>query len=111
MIVLRLPDIDIARNYPTVGPQGSHVMNVNGQAVSIELYLGRVALCTGGHLRPVRWGGYVGSVGAYQGEVEGKAVVESIFLQQLSYFSNPTEARVAHPELVSTWTMIFDAVA
>jgi hypothetical protein len=111
MIVLRLPDIDIARNYPTVGPQGSHVMNVNGQAASIELYLGRVALCTGGHLRPVRWGGYVGSVGAYQGEVEGKAVVESIFLQQLSYFSNPTEARVAHPELVSTWTMIFDAVA
>jgi hypothetical protein len=111
IIVLRLPDIEIAREYPTVGPQGRHVMNVNGQAASIELYLGRVALRTAGDLRPVRWGGYVAPVRAYQGEVEGKGEVESIFLQHLGHFSNPAEARAAHPELVSIWTMIFDAVA
>jgi HEPN/Toprim N-terminal domain 1 len=111
MVVLRLPDIEIAREYPTVGPQGHHITNVNGQAASIELYLGRVALSTGGKLRPVRWGGYVAPVRAYQGEIEGKDSVESIFLQQLGYFSNPSEARAAHPELVSIWTMIFDAVA
>jgi hypothetical protein len=86
-------------------------MNVNGQAASIELYLGRVALRTAGDLRPVRWGGYVAPVRAYQGEVEGKGEVESIFLQHLGHFSNPAEARAAHPELVSIWTMIFDAVA
>lgn len=111
MIVLRLPDIEIARKYPTIGPQGRHIMDVNGQAASIELYLGRVALSTGGNLRPVRWGGYVAPVQAYQGEIEGKDGVESVFLQQLRYFSDPSEARAAHSELVSVWTMIFDAVA
>ena len=30
MIVLRLPDTDLARAYPTVGPQGNHIVDVNG---------------------------------------------------------------------------------
>ncbi len=36
-----LPDTDLARDYPTIGPQGKHSVDVNGKAGSIELYLGR----------------------------------------------------------------------
>jgi HEPN superfamily Toprim-like protein len=39
--VTRLPDIELARSYPTLGPQGRHPVDVNGKAVGIELFLGR----------------------------------------------------------------------
>lgn len=37
--LLRLPDIELAKSYPSVGPQGKHMVDVNGKAASIELYL------------------------------------------------------------------------
>src|SRR5262249_48581946 len=39
LALLRLPDLDALRKYPTVGPSGKASMNVNGSAASIELYL------------------------------------------------------------------------
>src|SRR5262249_41090263 len=54
--VVRLPDIDLARNYPTVGPQGAHEVDVNGTAAGVEMYLGRQNLAIAdGTLTPVRW--------------------------------------------------------
>lgn len=38
--ILTLPDIEIANNYPTLGPGGNEVMNINGLACSIEFFLG-----------------------------------------------------------------------
>jgi hypothetical protein len=38
--VIHYPDIDLANEYPTLGPQGNVTMNVNRLAGSIELYLG-----------------------------------------------------------------------
>ncbi|HEV2562405.1 MAG TPA: HEPN/Toprim-associated domain-containing protein [Rhizomicrobium sp.] len=74
---IRLPEIEIARNYPTLGAQGAHNVDVNGQAASIELYLGRHNLVAGnGDLRPVRFGGSRSRQGGYQGEVDGKAECE-----------------------------------
>lgn len=35
-----LPDIEIAKSYPTFGPEGHRMMNINGTASSIELFLG-----------------------------------------------------------------------
>jgi hypothetical protein len=72
MTVMHLPDIEFARAYPTIGPQGFHLVDVNGQAAGIELYLGRAALSFKGELRPVRWTGYIQAARAYQGEVESK---------------------------------------
>ena len=63
--VTRLPELPLAVDYPTVGPQGEHTMNVNGLATAIELFLGADVLADGGALRPVVWGGYVNSMGAY----------------------------------------------
>lgn len=39
-----LPDIEIAKSYPTIGPEGHRIMDVNGSACSIELFLGRNTL-------------------------------------------------------------------
>jgi hypothetical protein len=37
---MQYPEIDIARDYPTLGTNGLSHMDVNGLAGSIELYLG-----------------------------------------------------------------------
>ncbi|WP_342709812.1 hypothetical protein AAFG13_36115 [Bradyrhizobium sp. B124] len=110
MIVVVLPDTELARQYPTFGPQGEHVVDVNGKAASIELYLGRAALTKDRALRRVRWSGYNAAADAYQGEIEGKAEVEATFLRGVANCSNPAEARMEFPELVEVWTTIFRAV-
>jgi hypothetical protein len=66
--VAHYPNLDRARAYPTVGPQGNTVMDVNHLAGSIELYLGTDVLADNdGRLRPVQWKGYMGKVKSYQG--------------------------------------------
>jgi hypothetical protein len=77
-----LPDIAVAERYPTVGPAGSSVMNVNGLACSIEMYLGAELLdpATGRHA--VKWGGFNKAVDRYQGEVIGKREILAAFEQK-----------------------------
>jgi hypothetical protein len=56
IIVLRLPDLELLRSYPTIGPSGDLGMDVNGVAASIELYLGEdVLLGDEKQLIPVQW--------------------------------------------------------
>ncbi|QHP66446.1 hypothetical protein EI171_02865 [Bradyrhizobium sp. LCT2] len=110
MVAVTLPDTELARSYPTIGPQGEHVVDVNGKAASIELYLGRASLMAGSGFRRVRWSGFNSTAQAYQGEIEGKAEVEASFLRAVANCSSPAEARAAFPELVEVWTMIFSAV-
>jgi len=76
MTVVRLPDVELARSYPTLGPQGDHSADINGHAVTIEFMFGPAPLTSrSGMLAPVRWGGYNASVQAYQGGIEEKAQV------------------------------------
>ena len=110
MILLRLPDINLAKTYPTIGPQGLHAVDVNGQAASIELYLGRTALSVNGKLRHVRWTGYDRTADAYQGEVEGKNDVKRVFFQELKTIDHSTDAQETFPELADVWQEIFAAV-
>lgn len=109
-VVARYPDSDIARAYPTVGPGGPLVMDVNGQAAGIELYLGRDALLYRNELRPVRWTGYNQSVGKYQGEVEGKGKVLETFQRNIAATENCEAARALFPELKKVWNRIFSLV-
>jgi hypothetical protein len=85
--VLRYPPLDIAADYPTLGPPtpdepGGRLANtdVNGFAGAIELYLGRDVL-TGpdGALRPVQWRSYIPGVGQYQGEIAEKAALHAAY--------------------------------
>ncbi len=97
---ITLPDCDIARQYPTEGPQGFTRMDVNGLAASIELYLGSVALSDdNGKLRPVRWTGYDVKAGRYQGVVEGKSQIEQKFVTELKSVSSSDQARVMFPDM------------
>lgn len=83
-LVLQYPDLPLAREYPTIGPSGETVMNVNGMAAALELYMGRDSLTDdNGELRRVQWTGYAAPVGAYQGEVLGKAAVRRHFLKKV----------------------------
>jgi hypothetical protein len=78
--VLRLPDLDIATSYPTLGPTGESPANVNGLAGSLELYLGRDVLSVpGGGLMPVQWSGFNSRLRRYQGELLDKAAVQQAY--------------------------------
>lgn len=109
--VLKLPDIEIARAYPSIGPQGAHVVDINGRAGSIELYLGRRNLLADTNtLTPIRWRGYSDRMNAYQGEIEGKSEILRRFNRDLRTYVSPIAARVAYPELVAVWQSIFEAL-
>ena len=98
--VMALPEIPLARRYPTLGPGGSGTMDVNGGAAAIELYLGRGPL-TGadGRLRPVRWTEWRPKVGRYQGAVEGKREVAQAFLRDLEGGGTPAALRRRFPDM------------
>ena len=105
MSCIRLPDIELAREYPTVGPQGGHRNDINGLACGIELYLGEAALSADGALRPVRWTGKVGD--AWQGDVENKKAVRDRFLAEVQ--RGDVVAEREFPEMALVWRSILDA--
>ena len=89
---MALPSLDLAKNYPTVGPQGQANMDINGSACSIELYLGKDVLTNrDGHFTPVKWAGFNQGMRRYQGEIQNKADIQEKYFQILSEVShNPT---------------------
>jgi hypothetical protein len=85
--VIRYPTLDLAKEYPTLGPPtvqsptGSvSLADVNGLAGSIELYLGRDVLAQAdGVLFPVQWKSFIAGIGQYQGEVVNKDRIHEAF--------------------------------
>lgn len=79
-----LPNIDLATSYPTIGPQGNMMGDINGVACSIELYLGRDILVEAEErLYPVRYTGYVQAMGKWQGEITNKLALQEKYLRLL----------------------------
>ena len=79
--VIELPHLDIARDYPTIGPQGTVNLDINGLACSIELYFGRDVLTDKhGNLTPIQWTGYNQGLKQYQGEVINKASLQEKYM-------------------------------
>lgn len=95
--VLTLPDIELANNYPTIGPYGNQNASINGLACSIELFLGRNILTKdNGELIPVIWKGYVDRINKYQGEIINKDAVQQKFFETIEQIENgslPIEAQ------------------
>jgi hypothetical protein len=51
--VMKLPHLESLRAYPTIGPTGKAILDVNGIAGSLELYLGQdVLMDLSGNLTP-----------------------------------------------------------
>lgn len=109
MTCMHLPDTELARAYPTIGPQGCHDADINGRACGIELYLGKAALSSNGALRPVRWTGYDQGSDTYQGEVDEKEAVQNAFLTAMQNGSGSIDAD--YPEMQLVWKTILDAIA
>lgn len=82
--IMFYPAISLASNYPTVGPQGTVPMDVNGLACSIEMYLGEDALTDiDNNLRPVQWKSKMPRTGKYQGEVDRKGEIQKNYRQKV----------------------------
>ncbi|QNA83792.1 hypothetical protein G4G27_07180 [Sphingomonas sp. So64.6b] len=100
--VMTLPENQFAKAYPTLGPQGVSMMDINGMACGIEMYLGAEALSNSeGKLRPVRWTGYHQKLGRYQGAVEDKDGIARRFLERLGECAGSAEARECFPVLAT----------
>ncbi len=78
------PQLELANCYPTLGPTGKELMNVNGLAGSLELYLGvDVLKNSAGEFPPVQWSGPDQKMGAYQGAVLEKSRIHRDFENKL----------------------------
>lgn len=82
--ILRYPDIEIAKKYPTLGPGGTTELDINGLACGIELYFGVDVLTRDGQLVPIQWKGYDVTVNQYQGEIMRKQELQEAFFEKLS---------------------------
>lgn len=89
--VTTLPELALARSYPTHGPSGAAVQDVNGLAGSLELYFGEDVLRgPAGELMPVVWRAYDRGIGSWQGALEDKALLQARFADKVGQASrNP----------------------
>lgn len=90
--IRHLPELELLRDYPTIGPSGSVNLDINGIAASIELYLGEDVLrIDGKSLVPIQWTGYDKSAKKYQGEVLEKVQLQARFKDKLVRARNGEE--------------------
>lgn len=85
IVTMQLPPLDVLRAYPTLGPAGLSVMDINGMAGSVELYLGSDVLKINGEaFSPIQWTGYEPTVQLYQGELLSKIEIQERFRLKLA---------------------------
>ena len=78
--VVTLPDQPFAQMYPTQGPSGQGLEDVNGRACTIEFMFGPTIMSQANNdvLPPVRLRAYIDKVDDYQGELSGKRRVQEV---------------------------------
>lgn len=104
-----LPSMSQFESYPTVGPDGPGMSEVDRRACSLELYLGREALTdASGNFRPVRWTGFNEKLGRYHGEIAGKGDVQAKFEGILREVGASPEQRSKYD--FAGIEMVFDAM-
>jgi hypothetical protein len=79
MKVTKLPDLEVFKNFKTIGPSGVSVDDVNGKAVSIELFLDINRKDKS--LPMIRWTAYNPNMTCYQGELVNKEAYIRDFLK------------------------------
>ena len=103
MHVCRLPDHPDFSSVLTAGPNGLSKADINGAAVAIECFLDLRPMEKRPHL--IRWTSYNRDLGRYQGEIEGKELLVSLFkkadLPNGSYDSSRLTFLIEH--LLKEW--------
>lgn len=81
MRTMALPSLKDFESFPSIGPDGNVLSDINGRAASIECYLD---LHSGGLPAPlVRWTNYKEDVGAYQGALQAKDRYSKAFFDNI----------------------------
>lgn len=104
--VLQYPRIELASNYPTIGPSGIQYMDINGLAGSIEMYLGKDCLTDKGLFIPIQWKSYDEKLKRYQGEVLKKDEVQMRFRKKVASFDSHDPQHEHWQELISIIMML-----
>ena len=107
--VLQYPEIEWAKNYPTLGPSGIQTMDINGLACSIEMYLGIDCIKENGEFTPILWSGYVQNIKQYQGEITRKDEIQKLFRTKVKNFNKTNYNLNDWKELISIITLINNA--
>ncbi|MFI8713237.1 HEPN/Toprim-associated domain-containing protein [Brevibacillus brevis] len=101
--VLRYPYLELASQYPTIGPNGVGFTDINGLACSIELYLGRDILTCEEYVIdyptkyiPVQWKGYNQGLKKYQGEILNKEQILKKYFTLLDKINVYPELKEQH---------------
>lgn len=76
--ITRLPDLERCREFSTIGPQGMTIDDVNGGAVSIEMFLDLTKPSRS--MPAVRWTSFNEKMQRYQGELLDKTAYTKEFL-------------------------------
>jgi HEPN/Toprim N-terminal domain 1 len=87
--ILKLPDLTVFERVRTIGPNGTHEADINGQAAAIECYL---------NLDPdarVRWTSFNSKLDVYQGELIDKGVYMRKFLDQREKIASYDYGKIA----------------
>jgi hypothetical protein len=108
--VFKYPLNELALNYPTQGPNGLFLMDVNESGCSIEMYLGKKALSSEEGLLPVQWKGYDSKLQRYQGEVRDKTLIQKKFRELYKKrFYTKENIDIELPELKAIIDLLIDA--
>ncbi len=87
--ILQYPDLQYAKDYPTIGPSGINNLDVNGLACSIELYLGREIISDeNGKFIPIQWKGFDQRINKYHGEILNKTTILKKFKDKINDCKN-----------------------
>lgn len=70
-------------DYPTLGPSGEQILDINKKAASIELYLGDDILRKQEKKYPIQWNGYIKEINSYQGIICNKDEIQKKFKEKL----------------------------
>lgn len=104
--IMKLPYINIAQNYPTIGPTDINYMDINGLACSIELFLGSDILKDEtGNFEPIRWKSYIDRIKKYQGEIQNKSLIQYRFREKIKEQKkdNYEEMHILISNIINIW--------
>lgn len=82
--IVRLPELEFCRSYPTIGPSGLRNIDINGLAVGIEMFFGEDIIKCAGEYYPIIWNGYFQRIKKYQGVIEEKDKINKLMQRKLS---------------------------
>lgn len=104
--IMKLPYINIAKNYPTIGPTDINYMDINGLAGSIEMFLGADVLKDhDNNFEPIRWKSYIDKIKKYQGEILNKSLIQDRFREKLKTEKkeNYEEMHILIENIINAW--------